>query len=134
MKIERFNPEGSPTPRQYHHVVIARGGTTVYIAGQVAYDAERRLVGGDDVEAQLQQVLANLDRALTAAGVDRTAEVKITTSVVSYRPEQADGILNAIGEFFPEAHRPVNTLLGVERLAADELLVEIDAIAARADG
>ena len=130
MKITRFNPEGSPAPRQYHHVVIAEGARrTVYIAGQVAYDEHRNLVGGNDVVAQLAQVLVNLDRALVAAGCERTQVMKITTSVVSYTPEQADGILGAIGEFFPAEHRPVNTLLGVERLAADELLIEIDAIA-----
>lgn len=129
MNIKRFNPPGSPPPRQYHHVVIAQGGTTVYIAGQVAYDEHRHLVGENDVIAQLTQVLHNLDRALQAAGASRTSVVKIGTSVVGYQPEQGDGILNAIGEFFPEAHRPVNTLLGVERLAANELLIEIDAIA-----
>ena len=129
MNIKRFNPQGSPPPRQYHHVVIAQGGQTVYIAGQVAYDEHRHLVGAGDVAAQLTQVLSNLDRALNAAGADRTNVVKIGTSVVNYQPEQADAILNGIGDFFPAEHRPVNTLLGVERLAADGLLIEIDAIA-----
>ena len=133
MAITRFNPQGSPTPRQYHHVVIAEGGKTVYIAGQVAYDENRQLVGGSDVVAQLHQVLRNLDEALEAAGADRTCVVKIGTSVVDYRAEQADGILNGIGDFFPAEHRPVNTLLGVERLATDELLIEIDAIAVIGD-
>ncbi len=130
MNIVRLNPEGSPTPRSYHHVVITEGpGKTIYIAGQVAYDESRNLVGGDDVLAQLDQTLKNLDRALLTAGTNRQNVVKIVTSVVNYQPSQSDGILGAIGEFFSMNERPANTLLGVERLAADELLIEIDAIA-----
>ena len=52
MKITRINPPGSPTPRNYHHVVSVEGGRTVYLAGQIAFDENRNIVGGNDIIAQ----------------------------------------------------------------------------------
>jgi enamine deaminase RidA (YjgF/YER057c/UK114 family) len=62
-----LQPEGLAKPRGYSHVVAARG-TQVFIAGQVAFDAEGRVVGAGDLRAQTEQVFENLQRALAAAG------------------------------------------------------------------
>jgi enamine deaminase RidA (YjgF/YER057c/UK114 family) len=40
MGLESLNPPGLPVPRGYSQVVVARGSRTVYMAGQVAVDAE----------------------------------------------------------------------------------------------
>jgi enamine deaminase RidA (YjgF/YER057c/UK114 family) len=129
MNIIRFNPPGSPTPKNYHHVVSVEGGRTVYFAGQVAFDEHRNIVGGSDLIAQTHQALSNLKRNVEAAGASMTDMVKITTYVVNYDPRQLQEIIDVIGEYFPEGHHPTNTLLGVERLAVDELLIEIEGIA-----
>ena len=71
MTITRINPEGAYSTRGYHHIVSAQGGRTVYIAGQIAYDADRMLQGGIDVVAQAQAVLANLGHRLAAIGASR---------------------------------------------------------------
>ena len=48
--------------------MVSARGTCVFIAGQVAFDAEGRVVGAGDLRAQTEQVFKNLQRALAAAG------------------------------------------------------------------
>jgi enamine deaminase RidA (YjgF/YER057c/UK114 family) len=129
MKITRLNPPGSPAPKNYHHAVSVEGGRTIYLAGQIAFDADRNIVGGDDVVAQTRQALTNLKRNVEAAGANMADMVKINTYVVNYDQSQLQGIIDVIGEFFPDGHQPTNTLLGIEGLAVDGLLIEIEGIA-----
>lgn len=130
MTIERSNPEGAYSTRGYHHVVTANSGRAVYIAGQIAYDEQRNLQGGNDVVAQARAVLENLRHRLASVGAKPSDVVKITTYVVGYRQEDhIAGLVEANKSFFGEEHLPANTLIGVERLAVPELLVEIEAIA-----
>ena len=129
MKIIRINPPGSPTPKNYHHVVSAEGGRTIYLAGQIAFDENRNIVGGDDIVAQTHQALTNLKRNVEAAGAGMADMVKITTYVVNYDQRQLQSIIDVIGEYFPPGHQPTNTLLGIDCLAVDGLLIEIEGIA-----
>jgi enamine deaminase RidA (YjgF/YER057c/UK114 family) len=129
MNIIRLNPPGSPTPKNYHHVVSVEGGRTLYLAGQIAFDEHRNLVGGNDLIAQAHQALSNLKRNVEAAGASMTDMVKITTYVVNYDSQQLQEIIDVIGEYFPAGHQPTNTLLGVESLAVEGLLIEIEGIA-----
>jgi enamine deaminase RidA (YjgF/YER057c/UK114 family) len=130
MAIIRTNPEGAYPSRGYHHVVATQGGRTLYIAGQVAYDSERKLIGGADVVAQARAVLQNLGHRLAAVGAKPSDVVKITTYVVGYRREDhLMPLVEALTGFFGADHLPANTLIGIDRLAADELLVEIEAVA-----
>jgi len=50
--------------------VTARGGKTVYLSGQTAWDAEKRIVGGRDLAAQAKQALRNVQAAMEACGVE----------------------------------------------------------------
>jgi enamine deaminase RidA (YjgF/YER057c/UK114 family) len=68
MTLELINPEDLPTPRTYTHVIAATGGRLVFVAGQVADDAQNNLVGPGDLAAQARQAFANLGRCLAAAG------------------------------------------------------------------
>lgn len=130
MPISRTNPEGAYPTRGYHHVVATEGGRTLYVAGQVAYDKDRRLLGGSDVVAQTRAVLKNLGHRLAAVGARPSNVVKITTYVVGYdRDRHLMPMVDALTEFFGAEHLPANTLIGVDKLAVDELLVEIEAVA-----
>src|SRR4051794_24452288 len=61
VKIDRLQPEGMNVRMQqgkaaYSHVVTVSGpAKTVYIAGQLARDAEGNIVGPGDMRAQLEQ-------------------------------------------------------------------------------
>ncbi len=56
--IKRTNPPTLAAPTGYTHVTeVAREARTVYIAGQVAYDWRREVVGVGDMAAQVEQVV-----------------------------------------------------------------------------
>lgn len=78
MTITRSNPEGAYAARGYHHVVTTEGGRTIYVAGQIAYDGKRKLIGGADLIAQARAVCANLRHRLASAGARPKDVVKIT--------------------------------------------------------
>ena len=69
-KITRSNPEGMAKPfANYAHVVTVEGAKKlVFCAGQVAADAEGRVLPPDDFDAQAKMVMQNLSKALAGGG------------------------------------------------------------------
>ena len=63
----------------------------MFIAGQVALDGQGKLVGENDVAAQVEQVFQNLRTVVEACGGSLDDVVKITIFVTdpSYRPAVA---------------------------------------------
>ena len=87
MTLELINPEELPTPESYTQVVAATGSRLVFVAGQVAEDAQGNLVGPGDLAAQARQAFGNVGRSLAAAGAAPEQVAKITIYVVHHRPE-----------------------------------------------
>ena len=132
MKKSYRNPPGSPTPKSYHHVVSTEGGRMIFLSGQVAFDCDRQIVGKDDVVAQTRQAMQNLKAAVETGGGEISDIVQITTHVVNYDPSQLDEITGSIAEFFKPECLPTNTLVGIESLSTEGLLIEIGGIAVAA--
>ena len=128
MSLELINPDGLAAPAAYTQVIIASGRRLVFVAGQVALDADGNLVGSGDLAAQARQVFANVGRALAAAGARPEDVVKLTTYVVHHRPEYRPLISEARIAVFGD-HKPTSTLAGVEALALPDYLIEVEAIA-----
>ena len=128
--IQRLNPPGLSTPTGYSHVVSARGGRTIYVAGQVAFDAKGQLVGRGDLAAQTKQVFANLDVALKAAGASFTDVVK--TNYYMLDASQVQVIRDVRSQYFTK-ELPASTLVQVARLANPDFLVEIEVVAVVAE-
>jgi enamine deaminase RidA (YjgF/YER057c/UK114 family) len=128
MKQHLPQPEGLAKPRGYSHVVRA-SGTSVYIAGQVAFDADGRVVGPGDLRAQTQQAFANLQRALAAAGARIEDLVKTTIFVVDFKPADREVIADVRGHIYGDRPPPASTLVGVQALVLPELMIEVEAIA-----
>lgn len=126
---ESINPQVLPSPPGYSQVVRVSGGTTIHIAGQVAWDSENNIVGVGDFEAQTRQVLANLEGALSAVGATFGDLVRIGIYVVDHDAEKVDTIRRVRDYFFGDITPPASTLLGVHRLAVPELMIEIDGVA-----
>lgn len=124
--IERMNPQGLSTPTGYSHIVSARGGRTVYIAGQVALDAQGRVVGAGDLAAQTRQVFANLDIALKAAGATFANVVKTNYYL---RDASQVAVIREIRSKYFTKDLPASTLVEVPRLANPDFLIEIEVIA-----
>jgi enamine deaminase RidA (YjgF/YER057c/UK114 family) len=129
MKKLFLNPPESPTPKSYHHAVAVEGGRSIYLSGQVAFDAERNIVGVGDIATQTRQAMQNLKAAVEAGGGKISDIVQITSHVVNYDPGQLDVITGTIAEFFSPEGVPANTLVGISSLSTDGLLIEIGGIA-----
>lgn len=125
---DRFvNPPGLSSPTGYTHVVVAPDNQTVYIAGQVAYDSAGRIVGAGDFRAQVEQVFANLTRALASVGATFADVVKTTTFVTDL--SQLAAIREIRSRYLHPTRPPASTLVQVAGLVRPELLIEIEAVA-----
>jgi enamine deaminase RidA (YjgF/YER057c/UK114 family) len=131
MSKEHINPETLfPSIRLgFSQLVTARGGKTVYISGQTAWDAEKRIVGGKDLGEQTRQALRNIRIAVEAAGGTMADVVSVRIYVVNYKREDAGPIGKAMMEVFPDGQPPASTLIGVSSLAVEDFMIEIEAVA-----
>lgn len=128
MTLEHINPEDLPTPPTYTHVVAATGSRMLFVAGQEPEDAGGNLVGADDLKVQARQAFANVGRALAAGGARPDHVTMITIYVVGYRPDYLPVIETGRAAVFG-AHKPADTIVGVQALARPEYLIEVSAIA-----
>ena len=121
-----INPPTLAKPTGYSYA-IKKSGTPVFISGQVALDAEGKLVGENDAAAQTEQILKNLQAVVEGCGGTLDDVVKITIFVTdpSYRPAVAAARL----KWFKEGQWPASTYLVVSALAVPTMLVEIEAVA-----
>lgn len=103
--------------------------TIIYCAGQVAWDKEYNVVGGDDIAAQARQALANVKTVLEAAGAGVEDIVRMHTYVVNHKPEYLESVGAAIGEFYGDITPAANTWIGVQALALPDFLIEIEVTA-----
>lgn len=134
MSITLINPDALPQVDVYRQVSVARGSRLVFVAGQVARDAEGNPIGERDLAAQVEQAQLNVTAALVAAGASFGDVAKLTVYVVAWSPDKMAGIMEGMSraaaqlgvELLP---LPPVTLVGVEALAEPDLLVEIEATA-----
>ncbi len=122
------NPPGLSTPRGYTHVVDVPAGRMLYISGQVAFDAEGKVVGKGDVRAQTEQVFRNLKTAVESAGATMADVVKINWYVRDV--SQLAVYREVRNQFFGAGPYPASTLVEVKGLVSDDLLIEVEAIVA----
>ena len=127
--IRHINPAGINTSPAYTQVVAAKPGTIIWISGQVAQNSKGEVVGKGDLKAQLNQVWENLKLALAGSGATFQDVVKVTTYVVNYKPSLRSDIREARLRFMGSGEPPAATLVGVQSLASEEWLVEIEVTA-----
>ena len=132
MAVEVLNPEGLPKPDVYRQVSVATGSRFVFIAGQVARDADGAAVGAGDLAAQVDQALRNVNTAVTAVGGSFEDVAKLTIYVVDWDesklPALGDGVFRASAALGIDPLKPVS-LIGVGMLGEPDILVEIEATA-----
>jgi enamine deaminase RidA (YjgF/YER057c/UK114 family) len=121
-----LNPDGlAAPPEPYSHAV--RCGDTVYIAGQVAFDEQNRVVGIGDPRRQAEQVWRNIGLAVEAAGGTISDIIKITVFLQDVRHAAAE--ISVRESLFKPGRFPICTLVQVANLGLPELLMEVDAVA-----
>jgi NAD(P)-dependent dehydrogenase (short-subunit alcohol dehydrogenase family) len=122
------NPDSLGPPRGYSNGMLHQSGRTLFVAGQVAWDRDHRIVGGDDLAAQFDAALANVLSVVEGAGgrADQIGRLRIyVTDRERYRACLAD-----VGRAYRRrmgSHYPAMALVEVRRLLEEGALVEIEA-------
>lgn len=129
--LKAYNPAGiaAPASRYSHVVEVASPARWVHIAGQVGVAADGSIADG--LGAQLDQCFANIDAALSGAGMGKANLVKLTIyltvgggdAIKLYRERRDAWIAGA-------PHAPAATLLVISELASPKFLCEVEAVAA----
>lgn len=131
MPIEPVQPAGWAAPRGYVNGALAPAGArTLHVAGQIAWDAEQRLVGRGDFAAQFRQALANVVAVVAAAGGSASDLASLTVYVTEKRAYLNE--VKALGAIWRELcgrHYPAMALVEVADLLEEGALVEIQAVA-----
>ncbi|MBA0053961.1 RidA family protein [Streptomyces sp. AJS327] len=132
MPVTLINPEGLPQPEVYRQLSVATGSQLVFLAGQVARDADGQPVGEGDFAAQVEQCYLNVATALASVGGSFDDVAKLTVYVVDWTPEKmpllGEGVSRAAERLGVDPAKPI-TLLGVTALGEPDLLVEVEATA-----
>jgi enamine deaminase RidA (YjgF/YER057c/UK114 family) len=132
MTVTLINPDGLPKPDVYRQLSVATGSKLVFLAGQVARDADGRHVGEGDFAAQVEQSYLNIGTALAAVGGSFDDVAKLTIYVVDWSPEKmpllGEGVGRAAAKLGTDPVKPI-TLLSVAALGEPDLLVEVEATA-----
>lgn len=128
---QHLSPDGlfSTKGLGFTHVVTSAPGTTVYVSGQTAWSADRKLIGGSDLGVQAEAALGNLRTALAAAKAGPRDVVALRVYIVNYKPEFAAILSPAFESFFAGGPPPASTWVGVTSLAVPGFLIEIEATA-----
>ena len=125
MSLKTFNPETlAPPGGHYSHAVAAAG--LVFVSGQLPISASGVRLAGQPFEAQVAQVLHNVEAALTAAGSDksRLLQVRVYVTDIELWPEFNTLYAQWIGH-----HRPARAVVPVPQLHHG-FLIEVEATAA----
>jgi enamine deaminase RidA (YjgF/YER057c/UK114 family) len=107
---------------------MVANGETIFLAGQVGWDAQRRFSPG--FADQVRQALGNIVTLLAEANAEPRHIVRLTWFVTDLRAYREN--LKAIGAAYREVlgrHFPAMSVIGVSQLVEPEALVEIEATA-----
>lgn len=119
-----INPDGlfDATERLYSHARVENG--TLYMSGQVGWDADGALAG-TDIESQTRQAFHNVGVILETVDRDLEDVTKITSYFTDIERDFAT-YKEVWDEVFEEPY-PAHTAIGVDALAAEKLLLELEA-------
>ena len=130
MRFTAINPESLGAPSGYANGLLAESaGKLLFIAGQIAWDQNHRIVSHDFVE-QFDRALANVVAVVTEAG-GKAADIARLVIYVTNKKEYQERT-RAVGERYRKhmnKHFPAMVLVEVNSLLDDSAKVEIEGIA-----
>ena len=128
MSTRFINPPEIAPANGYTHVVEVSNSKMIFTAGQVAFDKSGNLVGKDNLQQQTQQVFENLKAALAAVGADFSHVVKFTIFMVDI--SQIAVVRTVRDQYVNTKQPPASSAFEVRKLFREEVLIEIEAVAA----
>jgi enamine deaminase RidA (YjgF/YER057c/UK114 family) len=127
--MQILQPPEWARPKGFANGISVRGGTTVYIAGQIGWTADQRFAE-KSFAGQFRQALANIVAVLAQAGGRPEHLVRLTWYVLD--KEEYLGALRDVGAAYRELigrHYPTMTVVQVGGLIEPEARLEIEATA-----
>jgi enamine deaminase RidA (YjgF/YER057c/UK114 family) len=130
MAFTLINPDSLGAPSGYSHGLVAdANGKLLFIAGQIAWNEQQKIVSDDFVE-QFDRALGNVVTVLNAAGGRPEHVVRLViyvTTKIEYRERTRE-----VGERYRKhlgKHYPAMVLVQVAGLLDDAAKVEIEGMA-----
>jgi len=134
MRKQYLNPKELFDPRFFTHSVAVTGPVRlVYVSGQVSYDRDGHVIGRGDMREQAEQVFKGLTHNLRAAGAAWDDVVKLNAYMVDMNPDSVNLYREVRMRHLNPKRLPASTLVGVDRLVHEDLLLEVEVIAAVAE-
>jgi enamine deaminase RidA (YjgF/YER057c/UK114 family) len=130
MSFKTINPESLGRPRGYSNGLLTEpGARLLFVAGQIGWDENQRLVGEDFVE-QFDRALRNLLAVVQEAGGAPDCVARLVIYVTDKREYSArTGEIGVRWRALMGRHFPTMTLVEVSALLEDGAKVEIEGIA-----
>lgn len=131
MAVIKINPPGlyESTPFGFSHAAVQDRGRVLHLAGQVAWDAECKVVGVGDFGVQVEMALSNLKTVLAHSGLGPSDILRLRTYIVANDMERLGAVVGALQRFYGEEVPAPNTVIGVQSLALPDFLIEIEGVA-----
>jgi enamine deaminase RidA (YjgF/YER057c/UK114 family) len=130
MSFKLINPEALGVPSGYANgLLVEGGGKLLFIAGQIAWDKDQKIISDDFVE-QFDKALANVITVVRAAGGEPNNIARLVvyvTNKLEYRERTKE-----VGERYRKhmgKHFPAMVLVQVAGLLDDRAKVEIEGMA-----
>jgi 2-iminobutanoate/2-iminopropanoate deaminase len=127
MTRQVIRTDKAPAPVGPYNQAIVASGQMIFVAGQIPLNPQSMTITGDgDIVKQTEQVMANLEAILTAAGATFNNVVK--TGVFLKDMNDFAAMNTVYAKYFTEDSAPARACVEVSRLPKD-VLVEIECIA-----
>jgi reactive intermediate/imine deaminase len=108
-----------------HYTDAVRFGDLLFISGIAPTGADGKLVGGDDVVAQTEQIFINMKKILDKVGAGFGDVLKVTVLLTDIADRTR---INPVRQRYFGRARPASTLFEVSALAITGMKVEIEAV------
>ena len=119
-----INPASLHSAPGFSHITVAEPGKVAYFAGQVALAPDFSVIGGDDLGAQTEAAMRNIEIALKEVGASWGDVVRRT--IYTLHPTEYEVMTAAIEKVQKSQEHPAQTIIGVTGLAVPGLLIEIE--------
>ena len=129
-KLEIINPKECGKHAGFSHGVKVRSGSILFVAGQVGWDEQGKVVSSE-FAAQFDKALSNLLAVVREAGGSPENVVRLTIYVLDRQEYLAN--LKPVGEAYRRRmgrHYPAMTLVEVKGLVEEGCRLEVEATAA----
>ncbi|TWF32785.1 reactive intermediate/imine deaminase [Chitinophaga polysaccharea] len=127
--VHFINPPEVAKPNGYSQAGVINLGThkMIILSGQVPLNAKGELIGKDNFEQQAEQVFANIQKIVEAAGGKMSDVIKLSYFILDTKNLKT--LRTVRDKYVDVQHPPASTLVQVSSLFRDDVLLEIEATA-----